>query len=240
MSRPRHAFMGGTQVTSAEKSKRVLDIVHYLSRERQPRTLAEIRAQFSGEFSEHELASHNHVFVKNADTSNPSYAYVPKVVKKYKVRVIDSAGLLALCQQEPTGVWGSDLRDAYTGSAADLDALVADGKLVRMIKEGRKENEEDYEVLYSTDNAFDGAIVDDDIREMWTKVEVPKTLAELESILRSVNQETVSVNYNDSAPTAARKKRQANKTSKLSLRLTNKHKSEDLRRFMNATQNEDD
>lgn len=239
MNRSKHAFMGGSQVTSAEKSKRVLDIVLYLSRERRPRTLAEIKTQFNGEFSEKELAAHNHVFVKDPDTANPIYTYVPKVVKKYKVYVRNTAELLSLCQQEPTGIWGSDLRDAYSGAGADLDALVAEGKLVRMIKEGRKENEEDYEVLYSTDNAADGIVVDDEIREMWAKIEIPKTTTELEAILRSVNQQTVSVHDNDSGPVATRKRRTANKGSKLSIRLTNKHKSEDLRKFLNAGQDDE-
>ncbi len=231
--------MGGNQVSATEKSKRVLDIVSYLSRERVPKTLAEIRAQFPGEFNENELADHNYVATLHGDTSNPIYTYIPIIVKKYSVKVENSNDILQLCSNEPSGVLGSDLRDAYPNAGLDLDALISDQKVVRIFREGRKEQHDDYEVIYSMDNVYSGVVVDEDIRELWKNIEIPKTIAELEAKLRANKQETVSV-QDDSGPVVQQKKKKlANKSSKISVRFTNTHKSDQLRKFINA-QNEDD
>uniref|UniRef100_A0A0A9XG35 8-amino-7-oxononanoate synthase n=1 Tax=Lygus hesperus TaxID=30085 RepID=A0A0A9XG35_LYGHE len=100
-----------------------------------------------------------------------------------------------------------------------------------MVRENRKEGDEDYDIYYPIDDALEGKPFDEEIQQFWDSIELPKTHAELQLKLREMNQDTIKIQQ--TGPSVVANRKPAAKSSKLNIRLTNKHKSEDLRKILN-------
>lgn len=132
----------------------------------------------------------------------------------------------------PSGILGSDLRDAYIDAKIDLQELVQENQLIRIIRENRKEGDEDYDIYYPIDDTLEGKPFDNDIQQFWHSIELPKTHAELQLKLREMNQDTIKIQQ--VGPSITAKRKASVKNSKWNIRLTNKHKSEDLRKILSV------
>jgi len=92
--------------------------------------------------------------------------------------------LAAYLRQFTHGIPADELADAYEGVKADIEALIANGTLYEI-----KHLEKNKSILFPYLRDVDMR-VDDDLRDMWHSVQMPKSMVELEARLHSAGHLT--------------------------------------------------